>query len=72
MVEPSSRVRTVTYADHEIQYKQHWGVHTFGPEVSPLCAPGVIPRLAFHRAKLSSSASSWAYSSAVFSGPVAL
>ena len=41
---------------------------TRGPLAGP-DAPGTIPRLAFHRAKLSSSASSWAYSSMVFAVP---
>lgn len=37
----------------------------FGPLVSTL-APGTIPSDAFQRVKLSSSASSWAYSSVLF------
>jgi hypothetical protein len=42
---------------------------TFGPLVSPPDAPGTIPSEAFHLAKLSSSASSFAYSSADFAAP---
>lgn len=38
---------------------------TLGPVLLP-AAPGTTPRLAFHRAKLSSCASSWAYSSMLF------
>jgi len=38
-------------------------VLTLGPEAEPEEAPGTMPKLAFQRAKLSSSASSFAYSS---------
>lgn len=38
---------------------------TLGPVAGP-AAPGTIPRLAFHRAKLSSLASRLAYSSTLF------
>lgn len=43
--------------------------HTLGPVASPPAAPGTIPSDAFQRAKLSSSASSLAYSSADFAAP---
>ena len=39
---------------------------TLGPEAGAVEAPGAIPKLAFQRAKLSSSASIFAYSSTLF------
>lgn len=39
---------------------------TLGPEAGAVEAPGAIPKLAFQRAKLSSSASILAYSSTLF------
>lgn len=42
---------------------------TLGPSAAPVAAPGTMPRDAFQRAKLSSSASSLAYSSADLAAP---
>ncbi len=42
---------------------------TLGPSAAPVAAPGTMPRDAFQRARLSSSASSLAYSSADLAAP---
>lgn len=57
--------------EHGDQYnhtRETCTTRALGPEAAP-DAPGTIPRLAFHRAKLSSSASSLAYSSTDFAAP---
>jgi len=67
----SSRVKTLTLIRHE--HKSDGGTrseHAFGPETAAaVVEPGTMPKDAFHRAKLSSSASRLAYSSAVFAAP---
>lgn len=69
--EASSRVNTVTYC---MTVRLMYSINnarlkpTFGP-VAGAADPGTMPSDAFHRAKLSSSASSCAYSSADFAAP---
>ena len=65
MGESSSRANTVTWWLRPVSshHPRPQVVVTLGPLAEPPVAPGTTPKLAFQRAKLSSSASSFAYSS---------
>lgn len=71
--ESNSRVRTVSYNrkkndEYDLSKHEHCAKLALGPLVFP-SDPGTMPREAFQRAKLSSSASSLAYSSADLAAP---
>ena len=71
--ESNSRVRTVSYNKKNDEYDLSKHEHcklALGPLLLPSESfPGTMPREAFQRAKLSSSASSLAYSSADLATP---